>query len=58
MARALSLIVRNLWFTVVVAGLGGAWVPWWILTRDGRTATPAAWEAVSAIAAGICSTCS
>jgi protein-S-isoprenylcysteine O-methyltransferase Ste14 len=40
-------------FTVVVAGLGGAWVPWWILTRNGRTATPAAWEAVPVIAAGI-----
>jgi hypothetical protein len=31
MARTMSLIVRNLVFTVVVAGLGGAWVPWWIL---------------------------
>ena len=40
MARTLSLIVRNLAFTVMVPGLGGAWVPWWILTRHGRTATP------------------
>jgi protein-S-isoprenylcysteine O-methyltransferase Ste14 len=53
MARTLSLLVRNLVFTVVVAGLGGAWVPWWILTRNGRTATPAAWAAVPVIAAGI-----
>lgn len=53
MARTLSLILRNLLFTVVVAGLGGAWVPWWILTRHGRTATPAAWAAVPVIAAGI-----
>jgi protein-S-isoprenylcysteine O-methyltransferase Ste14 len=52
MARTLSLVLRNLVFTVVVPGLGGVWVPWWILTRDGRTATPAAWEAVVVIAAG------
>ena len=52
MARTLSLIVRNLLFTVVVPGLGGAWVPWWILTRHGRTATPAGWEAAGVIAAG------
>ena len=50
--RTLSLAVRNLLFTIVVAGLGGAWVPWWILTRDGRTAAPAAWEAVPVIVAG------
>jgi len=53
MARTLSLVVRNLLFTIVVPGLGGAWVPWWILTRHGGTATPAAWEAVPVIAAGI-----
>jgi protein-S-isoprenylcysteine O-methyltransferase Ste14 len=52
MARALSLAVRNLVFTIVVPGLGGVWVPWWILTRHGRSATPAAWEAVLVIAAG------
>jgi protein-S-isoprenylcysteine O-methyltransferase Ste14 len=52
MARTLSLVVRNLMFTVVVPGLGGAWVPWWILTRHGRIATPGAWEAISVIAAG------
>ncbi len=52
MARTLSLIVRNLVFTVVVPGLGGVWVPWWILTSHGRTATPAAWEAVGLIVAG------
>jgi protein-S-isoprenylcysteine O-methyltransferase Ste14 len=53
MARTLSLITRNLLFTVVVPGLGGAWVPWWILTSHGRTAHPAAWEATGVIAAGI-----
>jgi protein-S-isoprenylcysteine O-methyltransferase Ste14 len=52
MVRTLSLIVRNLVFTAVVPGLGGVWVPWWILTRHGHTATPVAWEAVPVIAAG------
>ena len=54
MPRTLSLIVRNVVFTVVVPGLGGAWVPW-ILTRDGHAATPASWEAVPVIAAGVAS---
>jgi protein-S-isoprenylcysteine O-methyltransferase Ste14 len=52
MVRTLSLIVRNLVFTVVVPGLGGVWVPWWILTRHGHAATAVAWEAVPVIAAG------
>ena len=52
MARTLSLMVRNLVFTVVVPGLGGVWAPWWILTRHGGTATPVAWEAVPVIVAG------
>lgn len=47
-----GLIVRNLLFTAVVPGLGGAWMPWWILTRDGRAAAPVAWEGVTVIAAG------
>jgi protein-S-isoprenylcysteine O-methyltransferase Ste14 len=51
-AGAVSLILRNLVFTAVIPGLGGAWTPWWILTRDGRTATPQAWAAVPVIAAG------
>ena len=48
----LSLLIRNLVFTVVVPGLGGAWVPARLLTRDGGTAVPVAWEAVPVIAAG------
>src|SRR5215813_3341896 len=52
MARTLSLIARNLVFTIVVPGLGGVWVPWRILTRDGHIATPVAWEAAGVIAAG------
>ena len=51
-ARTLSLIIRNLLFTAVVPGLGGAWVPWQILTRHGHHAAPAAWEAAGLIAAG------
>ena len=53
MARTLSLLVRNLVFTIVVPGLGGVLVPWWILTRDGSAPRPAAWEAVPVIAAGV-----
>jgi protein-S-isoprenylcysteine O-methyltransferase Ste14 len=33
MGRTLSLVVRNVVFTMVVPGLGGAWFPWWLLTR-------------------------
>jgi protein-S-isoprenylcysteine O-methyltransferase Ste14 len=51
MARALSLAVRNLVFTIVVPGLGGVWLPWRILTRDGPAAASAR-EAVPVIAAG------
>src|SRR5690348_7869285 len=53
----LSLPIRNLVFTVVVPGLGGAWVPAWLLTRDGgptgHGAVPVAWEAAPVIAAGV-----
>src|SRR5260370_20195079 len=53
MARTLSRVVRNVLFTVVVPGLGGAWVPWRILTRDGHAPAPVAWAATVVIAAGI-----
>ena len=33
MTRSLSLVVRNAVFTVVVPGLGGVWLPWWLLTH-------------------------
>lgn len=52
MSRTISLVVRNLLFTVVVPGTGGAWIPWLILTRRGSTASPAAWQAVIVIALG------
>jgi protein-S-isoprenylcysteine O-methyltransferase Ste14 len=53
MTRTVSLILRNLMFTVVVPGLGGVWLPWEIITRGGRTVTPTAWPAVPVIAAGV-----
>ena len=31
----MSLALRNLLFTIVVPGAGGAYVPWLILTRHG-----------------------
>ena len=52
MVRTLSLVLRNLVFTIVVPGLGGVWVPWWILARHEGTVTPAGWAAVLVIAAG------
>ena len=51
MARTLSLIVRNVMFTIVVPGLGGVLAPWWILNSHGG-ATVAAWAAVPVIVAG------
>jgi protein-S-isoprenylcysteine O-methyltransferase Ste14 len=51
--RTLSLVTRNLLFTIVVPGLGGFWVPWRIVAHDGHYPAPAAWEAVVVIAAGI-----
>jgi protein-S-isoprenylcysteine O-methyltransferase Ste14 len=53
MARTLSLIVRNLLFTIVVPGAGGVYVPWLILTRHGASPAPAAWYAVPVIVSGI-----
>jgi hypothetical protein len=52
MARTLSLIVRNVVFTIVVPGLGGFWAPWRIVTDHGGTITPATWPAAVVIAAG------
>jgi protein-S-isoprenylcysteine O-methyltransferase Ste14 len=53
MARTLSLIVRNLLFTIVVPGAGGVYVPWLILTRHGASPAPAAWYAAPVIVIGI-----
>src|SRR5947207_5411540 len=46
MTRWLSLVVRNVVFTVVVPGLGGVWLPWRLLTHGHGLPAPAAWEAV------------
>jgi len=54
MARTLSLVIRNVVFTIVVPGAGGVYVPWLILTRHGASPAPAAWYAVPVIVAGIC----
>src|SRR5436190_4827837 len=52
MTRSLSLVVRNVVFSVVVPGLGGVWLPWRLLTHGHGLPAPAAWEAVPIIAAG------
>ncbi len=49
----MSLLLRNLVFTVIVPGLGGFCVPWLILTRHGASPTPGAWYALAVIAAGL-----
>jgi protein-S-isoprenylcysteine O-methyltransferase Ste14 len=52
---AVSLVLRNLAFAVVVPGAGGAYVPWLILTRNGgRLPAVAAWYAAPVIIAGVC----
>lgn len=50
--KNVSLLIRNLLFTVVVPGLGGVWIPGSILTRAGVAPEPVAWLAVSFIAGG------
>lgn len=52
MNRAASLAARNLVFTIVVPGLGGVLVPWWIVAGGGRAPHPVMWAAVSVMAAG------
>ena len=52
-----SLAVRNVLFTIVVPGLGGAWMPWWLLTRHGPAVGPVAWEAVPVVGAGLALYC-
>jgi len=52
-ALPMGLAVRNLLFTVIVPGAGGAYVPWRILTRGGTSPVPAAWYATAVIAVGL-----
>ena len=49
---AMSLWLRNILFTVVVPGLGGVLIPWWILAHSHATLDPAAWYAVDVIVLG------
>jgi protein-S-isoprenylcysteine O-methyltransferase Ste14 len=49
----MSLLLRNLVFTVVVPGAGGVYVPWLTLTRGGASPTPVAWYAIAVIASGL-----
>jgi protein-S-isoprenylcysteine O-methyltransferase Ste14 len=49
---SVSLVVRNLLFTVVVPGLGAVWMPWRILTRHGATPKPLSWFALAVIILG------
>jgi protein-S-isoprenylcysteine O-methyltransferase Ste14 len=49
---AMSLWLRNILFTVVVPGLGGVLIPWWILAHSHATLDPAAWYAVVVIVLG------
>jgi protein-S-isoprenylcysteine O-methyltransferase Ste14 len=48
----MGLLIRNILFTVVVPGSGAVWVPWWILTRDGKSPEVTTWPAVAVIATG------
>jgi protein-S-isoprenylcysteine O-methyltransferase Ste14 len=49
----MSLALRNLVFTVVVPGTGGAYLPWLILTRHGASPAPVAWPAAAVVAIGV-----
>jgi protein-S-isoprenylcysteine O-methyltransferase Ste14 len=52
MARTLSLLIRNVVFTLAVPGLGGVWAPWSIATHGGHASVRLAWEGAPVIAAG------
>lgn len=51
-AISLSLMVRNLLFTVVVPGMGAVWLPWRILTHKGAKLKPVSWFALAPIVVG------
>jgi protein-S-isoprenylcysteine O-methyltransferase Ste14 len=51
--RTVDLAVRNAAFTLVVPGLGGFWLPWWLASRPGHPAPPVTWAAAPVIAAGL-----
>src|ERR1017187_5419961 len=49
----MSLVLRNLSFTIVVPGLGGVYVPWLILTQHGGSPRPVAWYDLAVVAGGL-----
>jgi protein-S-isoprenylcysteine O-methyltransferase Ste14 len=49
----MSLVLRNLLFTVVVPGSGGVLVPWLVLRHGGASPTPATWPGAAVIAVGV-----
>lgn len=51
-AISVSLMLRNLLFTVVVPGMGAVWLPWRILTHKGATLEPVSWFALAPIVVG------
>jgi protein-S-isoprenylcysteine O-methyltransferase Ste14 len=53
MMLRLSLVLRNLAFTVVVPAAGAVYGPWWMLTRDGGLPHPIVWPAVAFILIGL-----
>jgi protein-S-isoprenylcysteine O-methyltransferase Ste14 len=52
MLLVMSLLVRNMIFTIVVPGAGAVYGPWWILTRSDASPTPTGWPAVAVIVLG------
>jgi protein-S-isoprenylcysteine O-methyltransferase Ste14 len=49
----MSLLVRNLLFTLVVPGAGAVLLPRWVLARFDSAAAPTSWPAVAVIVVGI-----
>ncbi len=48
----MNLAIRNILFTIIVPGVGGVLIPWWILTRGGAAPTASAWYAAILIVLG------
>lgn len=49
----MRIALRGILFTLVVPGTGGAYLPWWILTRGGAWPAVAFWPAIVVVAAGV-----
>jgi protein-S-isoprenylcysteine O-methyltransferase Ste14 len=48
----MSLVIRNIIFTLVVPATGAVYLPWWILHQSYAAPTPVTWPAVAIVAAG------